>query len=180
MSSCNRDSSPVGARDAALVALLYGAGLRRSEAVSIDLSDYNRETGELAIRGAKGREDRLAYATNGPAEALGDWIGVRGGHSGPLFCRVNKGGRIAIRRLTGQAVLPLTDNSPLARVCNSSPEYAHSCRFVRTRCGVWSGAIKSAMRIGPSRGICRRSGWAACFVLSVGNSRRTCRPVTSC
>jgi integrase len=105
MSSCNRDGSPAEARDAALVALLYGAGLRRSEAVSADLSDYNPETGELSIRGAKGRKDRLAYATNGSADALEDWIEVRGGDSGALFCRVNKGGRIAIRRLTDQAVL---------------------------------------------------------------------------
>jgi site-specific recombinase XerD len=86
---CARDDSPSGARDAAMIALLYGAGLRRSEAVSIDLSDYNQETGELAIRGAKGRKDRLAYATNGSADALGDWIEVRSGDSGPLFCRVN-------------------------------------------------------------------------------------------
>jgi len=84
---CAHDGSPAGARDAALVALLYGAGLRRSEAVSIDLSDYNRETGELSIRGAKGRKDRVAYATTGSADALGDWIGVRGGDNGPLFCR---------------------------------------------------------------------------------------------
>lgn len=37
ISSCNRDGSPAGARDAALVALLYGAGLRRSEACSVRL-----------------------------------------------------------------------------------------------------------------------------------------------
>jgi NADPH:quinone reductase-like Zn-dependent oxidoreductase len=63
------------------------------------------QTEELAIRGAKGRKDRLAYATNGSADALGDWIGVRGGDDGALFCSVNKGGRIRIRRLTDQAVL---------------------------------------------------------------------------
>ena len=69
MSSCNRDGSPAGARDTALVAMLYGTGLRRSEAVSIDSADYNVETGELSIRGAKGRKDRLGYATNGSADA---------------------------------------------------------------------------------------------------------------
>jgi len=105
MGSCSRDGSPAGARDAALTALLYGAGLRRSEAVSLDLSDYNSETGELVIRGAKGRKDRLAYATNGSADVLAGWLGTRGGDSGPLFCRVNKSARVTIRRLTDQAVL---------------------------------------------------------------------------
>jgi integrase len=62
------------------------------------------QTEELSIRGAKGRKDRLAL-TNGSADALGDWIGFRGGESGALFCRVNKGGRVAIRRRTDQAVL---------------------------------------------------------------------------
>src|SRR5689334_18456509 len=50
MGACGRDSSPAGIRDAALIAVSYGAGLRRSESVGIDLSDYNVETGELAIR----------------------------------------------------------------------------------------------------------------------------------
>jgi len=58
--TCGRDSSPAGVRDAALIAILYGAGLRRSESVGLDLSDFNVETGELVIRGAKGRKDRLA------------------------------------------------------------------------------------------------------------------------
>jgi integrase len=47
----------------------------------------------------------LRIATNGSADALGDWIRVRGGDPGPLFCRVNKGGRITMRRMTDQAVL---------------------------------------------------------------------------
>jgi len=68
------------------------------------MSDFNAETGELVIRG-KGRKDRLAYATNGSAEALKDWLFVRGGNPGPLFSRINKAGRISICRMTDQAVL---------------------------------------------------------------------------
>jgi site-specific recombinase XerD len=105
MAACGRDSSPAGIRDAALTAVLYGAGLRRSEAVGLDINDYNLETGELTIRGGKGRKDRLGYATNGSADALRDWLDARGSDPGPLFCNVNKGGRITIHRLTDQAVL---------------------------------------------------------------------------
>jgi site-specific recombinase XerD len=105
MSVCGRDSSPAGIRDAALIAVLYGGGLRRSESVGLDLVDYNVATGEMSIRGAKGRKDRLGYATNGSADALKEWLVARGGDPGPLFCSVNKGGRIVVRRLTDQAVL---------------------------------------------------------------------------
>jgi len=39
-------------------------------------------------------------ATNGSADALKDWLVVRGGESGPLFCNINKGGKIKIHRMT--------------------------------------------------------------------------------
>ncbi len=48
---CTGDSSPSGARDEALLALLYGANLRRSEAVALDLADYDLSRGVLEIRG---------------------------------------------------------------------------------------------------------------------------------
>jgi site-specific recombinase XerD len=105
MAVCSRGISPSGARDVALIAVLYGAGLRRSEAVALDLGDYNGETGELVIRRGKGRKDRLTYATNGAADALADWTAVRGTELGPLFCHINKSGRVALRRITDQAVL---------------------------------------------------------------------------
>lgn len=105
MRACASEISPAGVRDAALIACLYGAGLRRSEAVALDLSCFNSETGELTIRGSKGRKDRLGYATNGSADALADWILLRGNDSGALFFAVNKGGKIVTHRMTDQAVL---------------------------------------------------------------------------
>jgi site-specific recombinase XerD len=99
------DGTKAGVRDAALLAILYAGGLRRSEAVSLDLSDYLPETGALTVRGGKGRKDRVVYASNGSADALADWISLRGSEAGALFCPVNKGDRIAFRRMTDQAVL---------------------------------------------------------------------------
>src|SRR3989442_5704690 len=37
----------MAARDAAILALLYGSGLRRARAVGLDISDYDRESGQL-------------------------------------------------------------------------------------------------------------------------------------
>lgn len=102
--ACSGDSSPAGARDEALLALLYGANLRRSEAVALDLADYDLETGVLVVRGSSGRTPRRFSANDDARRALERWILIRGPEPGPLFNPVNKGGRIESRRLSEQAI----------------------------------------------------------------------------
>lgn len=102
---CGEDPSPAGSRDSALFAVLYGAGLRRSEVVNLNLEDFDPESGALTVRQAKGRKDRLGYASNGAHSALDAWLAVRGAEPGPLFLPIDKGGRIHHRRMTDQAVL---------------------------------------------------------------------------
>jgi site-specific recombinase XerD len=82
---------------------LYGVGLRRAEAASLTIADYDSESGELRVRG-KGDKERLGYATGGAKEALDAWIELRGGEPGPLFCRVNKAGRVELAPISEQAV----------------------------------------------------------------------------
>jgi site-specific recombinase XerD len=98
---CADDDSPAGCRDAALLAVLYGGGLRRSEVAALEVSDYNAESGELRVRSGKGNKARLAYATNGAKAALDAWLLVRGTEPGPLFIPINKGGRL-VRARTGE------------------------------------------------------------------------------
>lgn len=99
------DGTPGGARDAALLALLYGGMLRRSEVVALDLADYNPEAAALAVRHGKGRQERLAYLPAGGRAAVDAWLRVRGDEPGPLLVPVRKGGRVLLRRLSSQAVL---------------------------------------------------------------------------
>lgn len=103
MRVCANDPRPAGARDAALVAVLYGALLRRAEAVALDLSDYDAEKSEIRITG-KGRKDRENPLPLGATEALADWLTIRGPQPGPLFWAITKSGKLIPGRLTTHAI----------------------------------------------------------------------------
>lgn len=118
---CDDDTTPAGPRDAAIIALAYSCGLRRAEIVGLDLEDYELETARLRILG-KRRKERNAYLAEGAARALADWLAIRGEDPGPLFFRVNKGGRLTPGRLTTQAVYNLLQKrAELAGVKSCSP-----------------------------------------------------------
>jgi len=102
--TCAEDHSTAGRRDAALITVLAGAGLRRAEIVALDMADFDAETGALTVRSGKGRKARITYAANGCLLALEQWLEIRGTEPGPLFCPVSKGGQISLRRMTDQAV----------------------------------------------------------------------------
>ena len=89
---CFADPSPAGIRDAAILALLYAAGLRRSEVVALDLADYDGESGSLKIVASKGNKARMVYLGNGAKAAMTLWINVRSDKTGPLL---SGSGRVA-------------------------------------------------------------------------------------
>lgn len=107
--ACTEDAGPGGARDAALVALMCGAGPRRSEVAKLQLDDYDQTTGVLTIRAGKGNKDRTLPIVNGTRRALADWLAVRGDTAGPLFTRLDTHSRLTLRPLTDQAVLYILD-----------------------------------------------------------------------
>ena len=120
--SCAGETGPCGVRDAALLAVLYAGGLRRSEAVALDLADWNPVDASLMIRHGKGNKARQVYLTAGAAKAIADWLERRGDEAGPLLCPINKGGRIQLRRMTDQAVYAaLVRRTGAAGVADCSP-----------------------------------------------------------
>jgi site-specific recombinase XerD len=97
MNACQDDNTPAGIRDAAIIGIMYVAGLRRDEVVRLSVSDFDTETGMLGVHG-KHSKRRTAYIANGAADALNDWIAIRGSQAGALFVEVNKSGKVLIER----------------------------------------------------------------------------------
>jgi len=122
MEACFNDRTPAGFRDAALIAILRGAGLRRREVVNLDLKDFTPSTGAILVRLGKGGKDRTVYL---PLDAIGvveEWINIRGRAADPLLCQVNKAGRVVLQRLTPQAVLYLLQKrATQAAIASFSP-----------------------------------------------------------
>jgi len=104
--ACDRDRTPAGIRDAALLTVLFAGGLRRSEAVALDVRDYDVSSGALTVRGMQDSRERMVYATAGAAQALKRWIAIRGTDPGPLFVPINRGQKVLLRerRMADQSV----------------------------------------------------------------------------
>lgn len=66
-------SSPVGQRDRALLELLYAAGLRVSELVSLNLRQVNLDTREIRVWG-KGSKERMVLMGEPAARALSIYL----------------------------------------------------------------------------------------------------------
>jgi integrase/recombinase XerD len=105
--ACKADLSPAGARDAALLGVLYTCGIRRAELVSLTLADFDETSGQLDVRQGKGHKDRRVYVTGGALAALALWLAGRGRTPGALFTPVQKGGTILLQPMTAQAVYKL-------------------------------------------------------------------------
>lgn len=104
--ACDRDRTPAGRRDAALLTVLYAGGLRRSEVTALDMRDYDRPAGALTVGGSTDNRERTIYASAGAARALEGWIAVRGANPGPLFVPINRAQKILLReqRMADQSI----------------------------------------------------------------------------
>lgn len=101
--SCNVDQTVATIRDAAMLAVLYGTGLRRSELVRLDIEDFDSESGVLTIRG-KGKQMRAAYIVEEARLVLDRWLRLRGRTSGPMFFPITKSGHFLSKRLSCEGI----------------------------------------------------------------------------
>ncbi|MCP5059539.1 MAG: tyrosine-type recombinase/integrase [bacterium] len=89
---------PAGARDAALLSLLFGCGLRRFEAIGLELEDIDRQPHgwTLTVVGKRNKE-RTVGVPIGAAAFVRDWLDIRGLEPGPLFFPIRKNGFVVVQ-----------------------------------------------------------------------------------
>ena len=104
------DASPAGIRDTAILGILYAGGLRRAELAGLTLVDrYVDADGGAYLRViGKGNRERKVFLEPGAQAALGDWLDVRGGRSGAIFCRISKAGKLLFPKDPELPVPPLS------------------------------------------------------------------------
>ncbi|WP_274126252.1 tyrosine recombinase XerC [Photobacterium pectinilyticum] len=71
------EDDPLSIRDRAMMELMYGAGLRLSELVSLNVKDVSLRKGDLRVIG-KGDKERVVPFAGLAREWVGHWLKVRG------------------------------------------------------------------------------------------------------
>jgi site-specific recombinase XerC len=110
MDVCAADPRPQGRRDAAIIAILYGSGMRKSESVNLDLAQIDFAERSLQVTG-KGNKQLIKYAPTWAFTVLNDWLELRRsclpeGQSDDafLFNRIRRGNHITRDRITKHAI----------------------------------------------------------------------------
>ncbi len=110
MDVCAADPRPQGLRDAAVIGILYGSGMRKSESVNLDLAQINFEERSLRVTG-KGNKALIKYAPAWAFEKLTAWLDFRreqlkDGEQDDtfLFNRIRRGSHITRERITKHAI----------------------------------------------------------------------------
>jgi site-specific recombinase XerD len=80
--------SIIGARDLAIMQMIYSTWLRISELTNLDIKDIDLKRKEFAIRG-KWRKIRVVYLTESSTKLIQNYLEKRNDHFSPLFIRHN-------------------------------------------------------------------------------------------
>ncbi|MEI7606781.1 MAG: site-specific integrase [Rhodospirillaceae bacterium] len=123
-----------GKRDAALLLVGFGAALRRSELVALDVADMSisREGVKVVVKRSKtdqeGAGTEIGIASGRAAAAVQEWISAAGLTTGPLFRMVRKGGHLTADRLTDKSVADIVKRLAGAAGLDAARYSGHSLR----------------------------------------------------
>ena len=139
------------ARDRALLLIGFAGGFRRSEIVGLDCDDIERVRQGLIITLGRSKTDQegagrkvgipFGRTRHCPVLALDYWIAVSGIEAGTIFRPVDRHGRIAAARLSGEAVSLVVKERVTATGIDPTDFSGHSLR---------AGFATSAVRAGVS------------------------------
>lgn len=104
------DDGPAGVRDRALVAVLYCTGIRRAEAASLLIENYDHAERQLRIIG-KGNKERAVPVALAAVPLLDEWLNLLGTRRGPMFRPVDRHGHIRDGAMTPRAVGYIVDRT---------------------------------------------------------------------
>jgi integrase len=135
LGTCGSDS-PMDIRDGAIIAMLRGTGIRRSELVKLELGDFDGSTGEVWVRKSKRGKSRRVYLPDEAILLIERWLAVRGWEAGCLFCRIRRGGHLQFGQMHSDAIWRLLQKrAKMAGLESFSPH-----DFRRTFCSDLLGA----------------------------------------
>ena len=162
VASCD-PATRAGARDRALLLLGFGAALRRSELVAIDVEDVTETDEGLRVRIRRSKTDQEAHGDEvgivrgqhpdiDPVRALRHWRQLGDITTGPLFRPVTRSDTVRRGRLRPQAVALVVQRTA-SRAGLPTPQ-AFAGHSLRSGC-----ATQAAMGGAPERAIMRQGRW---------------------
>lgn len=126
-------TTPLGARDVAILELLYGGGLRVSEACALDVGDVELSEGTVRVRAGKGNRDRIVPIGEPAVQAIQRYLGRRpelrhprtGAQDAAALFLNHRGGRLTVRSVARRVDRGCLEAGTRARV--SPHALRHSC-----------------------------------------------------
>jgi site-specific recombinase XerD len=129
----------IGVRDRALLLLGFSGAFRRSELVSLDVTDLHVTNNGIEIVLRHSKTDQVGQGTTKaipfgsspllcPVRALNEWLQVIARAEGPLFVSIGKGQRLTDRRLSDKSVADLIKSYASKAGLGDSDYAGHSLR----------------------------------------------------
>ena len=127
----------IGKRDRALLLIGFGAALRRSELVALDVADLERQPEGVLVHIRRSKTDQEGAGQTiavprgtklKPVAALDAWLEAAGIAAGPIFRSINRGGRVLPDRLSDQSVALIVKHRAAAAKLDPKLFAGHSLR----------------------------------------------------
>lgn len=130
INTCN-SNHPRDIRDKAILGILRGGGLRRTEVINIKLEDVNLKEETIYVKQSKRKKSRIVYIPKFTIEFIEEWLKIRGYSDNYLFCSINKGKNLQMGKMHSDSIRKIVQKR--CQQANINPYNPHDFRC--TFCG---------------------------------------------